>query len=388
MAPTLDPLFHSFFLAGFECASQRRNDGQRLDLLAATVHDRFARQDYAQMAQFGIRTVRDGLRWHLIEAVPGHYDWSSFLPMLRAADAAGLQVVWDLCHYGWPDDIDIWSSAFVDRFAQFAGNAARLIRDETATPPIYCPINEISFWAWAGGEVGYFNPAVERRGAALKQQLVRAAIAATRAIRETDPRARFISAEPLINVAGRGGKQSRQAREYTLAQYEAADMLVGRLAPELGGSEDCLDVLGVNFYPDNQWYLGGSTIPMGHHAFRALSDMLVETHQRYGRPILIAETGAEGSARAAWLHYVCSEVREAHAAGVPVGGVCLYPILDYPGWENGRSCPVGLLSQPRHGIRRTCLPFAAELQRQQSLFTGEPWTLQAAADANPQRAAG
>ena len=62
------------------------------------------------MAELDLRTVRDGLRWHLIETPPGHYDWSSFLPMLRAATAAGVQVIWDLCHYGWPDDIDIWSA--------------------------------------------------------------------------------------------------------------------------------------------------------------------------------------------------------------------------------------------------------------------------------------
>jgi hypothetical protein len=33
----------------------------------------------------GLLTVRDGLRWHLIEREPGRYDWSSWLPMLEAA---------------------------------------------------------------------------------------------------------------------------------------------------------------------------------------------------------------------------------------------------------------------------------------------------------------
>ena len=117
-------LFTSFFLGGFECSTHRRRDGRRLDLLAATSHDRLAARDYREVAGFGLRTVRDGLRWHLIEARPRDYDWSSFLPMLRAARAAGVQVVWDLCHYGWPDDVDIWTPAFVDRFAAFAAAAA------------------------------------------------------------------------------------------------------------------------------------------------------------------------------------------------------------------------------------------------------------------------
>ena len=85
--------FDSFFMAGFECSTQRRRDGRRLDLLASTGHDRLAPQDYRQVAGLGLRTVRDGLRWHLIEARPRDYDWSSFLPMLRAARAAGVEAV-------------------------------------------------------------------------------------------------------------------------------------------------------------------------------------------------------------------------------------------------------------------------------------------------------
>ncbi len=366
-----DSLFNSFFLAGFECSSHRRHDGRRLDLLNATRHDRFAADDYRRLSEHQISTVRDGLRWHLIEAFPGRYDWSSFLPMLRAARDIGTQPIWDLCHYGWPDDIDIWSSAFVDRFARFAAKAAEVVRDETSAVPFYCAINEMSFWAWAGGETGRFNPGCYGRGADLKRQLVRASIAAIDAIRTVDPRARFVTAEPLINlVCGSPVPEHIQASEtYRLSQYEALDMLTGTLEPELGGSPEFLDIVGVNYYPDNQWYHCGPTIPMGHYAYRPLSDMLAEVHERYGRQIVLAETGAEGSGRAAWLHYVCSEVQLAREEGIPIEGVCLYPILDYPGWDNDRTCSVGLMSDADESGRRTiCTRFAAELRRQQALF--------------------
>src|SRR5215211_9165747 len=101
-------LFQSWFIGGFECSTHRRRDGRRLDLLASTRHDVNAAADYRMLAEHGIRTVRDGLRWHLIETTPGHYDWSSFLPMLRASRQASVQVIWDLCHYGWPPDITFW----------------------------------------------------------------------------------------------------------------------------------------------------------------------------------------------------------------------------------------------------------------------------------------
>ena len=156
---------------------------------------------------------------------------------------------------------------------------------------------------------------------------------------------------------------------YNEAQFEAWDMLTGRKDPELGGAPAYLDVLGVNYYSDNQWRQGGSTIPLGHHDYKPLSELLADAHARFGRPILVAETGAEGGARAPWLHYVAQEARAALAAGVPVEGICVYPILEYPGWENGRHCATGLLCVPdEEGRRPVYEPLAGELARQQAVL--------------------
>ena len=358
----------SFFLAGFECSAHVRPDGIRLDLLASTGHDRLAQRDYAQVRGYGLRTIRDGVRWHSIEWRPRCYDWSGWLPTVRAAQAGGMQVIWDLCHYGWPDHVDIWSAAFVEHFSRYAGAAARVLRAETDAVPYYCPINEMSFLAWAGGDTARMRPAATGRGGELKRQLVRAYIAAVEAIRSVDHRARFLIAEPLIHVVGTEGAQSR-GEAYRLAQFEVHDMLSGRLAPELGGSADYLDIVGANFYPDNQWYLDGDTIPLGHHAYRPLRELLLEVHERYRRPLLIAETGAEGGARPYWLHHVCAEVFHALSAGVPVQGICIYPILDYLGWDNDRVCQVGLLSAAdEEGRRAVYTPLLEELRREQAYF--------------------
>jgi hypothetical protein len=369
--------FCSFFLAGFECSAHVRADGVRLDLLQSTRHDSLAVRDYAQARACGMRTARDGVRWHLVESRPDMYDWSSWLPMIRAARAGGLQVIWDLCHYGWPEHLDIWSPGFVEHFYRYARAAARVVRDETDSIPFYCPINEISYWAWAGGDTARMNPLATGRADELKRQLVRAYLAAVDAVRSVDRRARFIVAEPLINVVGEGAARA-PAEAWRQAQFQANDMLLGRLAPELGGGPDYLDIVGVNFYPHNQWYLAGDTIPLGHHAYRPLHEMLLEVSDRYGRPMLISETGAEGSARPYWLHHVCAEALHAIHAGAPIEGICLYPVLDYQGWDNERICQVGLLSTADEGGKRTVHgPFFDELKRQEGHFLrtlrrGEP----------------
>ena len=88
---------------------------------------------------------------------------------------------------------------------------------------------------------------------------------------------------------------------------------------------------------------GGATIPLGHWMYRPLRHLLIEVGARYGRPVLLSETGAEGSNGAGWLRYVGGEVRAARRAGVPVEGICLYPVMDYPGWQNDRPCRCGLI---------------------------------------------
>jgi hypothetical protein len=69
------------------------------------------------------------VRWHLVESNAVRFDFSSVNPMLEAAARHGIQVVWDLCHYGWPQTIDLMDPAFIERFARFAGAVSEHVRD-------------------------------------------------------------------------------------------------------------------------------------------------------------------------------------------------------------------------------------------------------------------
>ena len=100
--------------------------------------------------------------------------------------------------------------------------------------------------------------------------------------------------------------------------------------------------------------------------YRPLHDLLGEVYLRYGRPMMLSETGAEGDNRGPWLEAVCSEVDKALAAHIPLEGVCLYPVVDYPGWDNDRHCPTGLLGLPDiNGHRPVYAPLASVLRRWQ-----------------------
>lgn len=362
--------FASFFQGGFECSSHRRRDGVRLDLIKATSHDRHVLQDYRQCGELGLRTLRDGLRWHLIEQSPGNYDWSSWMPALEAAERLGLQIIWDLFHYGSPDHIDQADPGFPQRFADFAVAALEVHRSVTGRPPLVCPLNEINFLSWAVDD-GYFPRVGPKQRGWFKRQLVRTAIAASREIKRRWPEATIVGAEPLIHIAphDRRPQTVRSAERNLQGMYESYDWILGLGEPELGGDPSLIDVVGWNFYPHNQWYYKGPTVPMGHHEYRPLAGLLVEVAERYGKPLFISETGAEGSGRPAWLHYVCDEVREAAGRGVRIEGICLYPITAYPGWDNSRHCHVGLLSTiGSDGNRDVYEPLYEELERQLAIF--------------------
>lgn len=337
-------LLASDLLGGFECASHKRRDGIRLDLQASTGHDRRAVEDYRLLTAHGMKGCRDGLRWHRIEARPRRYDWSEVVPMLQAAETAGMQVIWDLLHYGVPNGIDIWSAEFVDRFAAFAGGAAQLVRDHSSQPAWFTPINEISFWSWCGGDTAGLNPFARGRSNDLKRQLVRAALAATAAIRSVDAGARIACAEPLIHIlpSAPGAAEVDRAGRYNEAQFEAIDMLLGRKAPELGGNASMVDLIGLNYYYNNQWIDQGRTIFLGDWLHRPLSGLLGTVADRYEQPLYIAETGTEGVFRPGWLRYVCGEVREARRCGIDIEGVCLYPVISHLGWDDGRHCQNGM----------------------------------------------
>jgi len=333
-------LFDSFWLGGFESACQRNMSNERIDMLAVTQHDVQCEGDYALMRSVGIRTVRDGIRWPLIEKTPHHYDFSSFAPMLRAANATGIQPIFNLMHYGWPDDLEILSSAFVERFAAMCAATARVVKSESDRVPIYVPINEISFLAWGLGTACVLSPKMPGKDTALKRQLVRAAIAAMDAVWEVEPRARFAHVDPVINVVAPRNRPDKiqQAIDQRNGMWESWDMLAGRRDPELGGQEKYLDIVGVNYYHSNQWETPDLRMPWEDEPrddrWVPFHRLLDEVWMRYRKPLFIAETSHFGSGRAKWLREIAQEVYIARMMGVPLEGVCLYPVIDRPDWEN------------------------------------------------------
>jgi len=328
-------------MGGFEGASHKNSSGKRLDMVHATQHDLLVDSDYERLKNAGIQVVRESVRWHLIER-HGHFDFSSVAPMLRAANEHGVQIIWTLCHYGWPDDLDLFSPDFISRFVRFVKGVAQYIADHSNAEPIYSPINEISFICWAICHSDLMYPyAIKAKGRdnELKRQLVRASIEAIEALWEIDPRTRIIHVDPIIHVIAPPGRTDleQEAEAMRNSMFQAWDMLRGSCDEDLGGKPEYLDIIGVNYYHSNQWeYLSNDRLHWHLNDPRRipLSQLLKEVYDRYQIPLLIGETSHVGHGRPQWIKEIAQEVKKARQIGVPIDGICLYPIIDRFDWEN------------------------------------------------------
>lgn len=343
--------FAGFWMGGYEGADHVNGAGLALDMLCASGHLSRLDEDYRRAAQAGIRCVRESIGWRLAESADGHIDLTRALYIQSTAQRHGLQVLWTLMHYGVPADLSLHDDRLVRRLARFAAEVARVLGPGEERPPVYTPVNEIGFLAWAASQPGLLcapnntvldgsDAALERsriNGYVVKCRLVRAALAAQAAMRAADPRARFLHVEPVVHVVAPLSQPDLAALAVTVAgwQWQACDMLTGQLEPQLGGHPDALDLLGLNHYHTSQWEVGtGARVDWFSRdpRWRPLGELLTAAWQRYGRPLIVAETSHVGDGRAAWLHEVAGEVRRARQAGVPVQGLCLYPMVDRPDW--------------------------------------------------------
>jgi beta-glucosidase/6-phospho-beta-glucosidase/beta-galactosidase len=386
------PVLRSFWMGGFEGADHVNGAGQPLDMAAATAHLELLNGDYLRARQHGLLTVRESIGWRLSEPVPHRHDLARAVHVATTARRHGLQVVWTFMHYGTPPDVSLFDDALVERFASFAAAAARALAPLHDEPPVYNLINEIGYVAWAASHTNLIHPYVgdpqglgehtEASGYDVKRRLVQAVLAGIAAVRAVDPRARFLHVEPVVHVVAPHEQPELADLAERIAgyQWQVWDLIAGRLDPQLGGHADALDLVGVNHYHSGQWEAGTERRLRWHEGDprrRPFSALLQAAWDRYRRPLIVAETSHIGVGRARWLDEVAGEVASARAAGVPVEGLCLYPLVDRHDWgDTAHWHHSGLWDVdhdtplPRH--RRLVPDYAAVLTQWQARLPGAP----------------
>lgn len=335
--------FSSFWMAGFECTDQLNAFGNRVDFLNLTAHLQLIDEDYRRLEPFNISTVREGIRWSQVEKRAYQYDFSTVRLMLEKGKANGIQQLWDICHFGFPDDLTPLHPMFARRFAALCRAFVNFYRDfDPYGTLVVTPINEVSFLSWLGGDQCGTSPYCRGYGWQVKYALMRAYIEGTAAMKELDPSIKILTTEPLINAVpelNASPERVEEARIWHNYQYQAADMLIGNVSPELGGRQHFLDYVGVNYYYQNQWEIDvWEPLKWKNEPFDPrwvpLRTLLMEVYDRYQRPIVLSETSHPKEDRPDWINMIAEETVAVIEQGVPFWGICLYPIIDRPDWDH------------------------------------------------------
>ncbi len=336
--------FRSFWMAGYECTDQLNYYGNRVDLLKETAHLELIDQDYQDLSQFNIKTVREGIQWSHVEKKPYEYDWTTVSLMIEKGKANGIQQVWDICHFGFAEDLTPLHPKFAERFAALCRAFVVFYRsvnpDDTL---IVTPINEVSFISWLGGDARATSPYCVNQGWEVKYALMRAYIQGIVAMREVDPSVKIMTTEPLMQVVPPIDATEEEiiyAKNSHENQYQAVDILCGKMCSELGGATNYIDILGFNYYYNNHWvstthqYLKWIDNPRDSR-WRPFSSLMMEACKRYNNyPVVLTETSHPKEDRPKWIKYIAEETTILLQNNVPLWGVCIYPIIDRPDWDH------------------------------------------------------
>ncbi len=346
----------------------------RVDQLGGSGHLERMDADCRDVAAAGATVLRYGMPWARTEVSPGVYDWSLWDRALAAAEAAGVEVVVDLCHFGLPEHLcgpgsahrGFTDPAWVDAFLRYVEAFLARYRE----PRWFTPVNEPTTTAFCSASWGAWNDGVsgaEDYGRALVLCELADALAAA-AIRADRPAA-FPGAEALQIPAAVHPDRADEADQQISRWFAALDLRVGHdLDPAaedlLAGVPDAwLERLAPVADPTGI-VAGHDLYPVSVHPYGAVGSDPVELTiedrvgaweslarrcaERYGLPIWVAETsnlGLDPADGPAWLAALAAACGRLRGDGVDVRGICWYSRGDQRDWDTALVPPAGEITR-------------------------------------------
>lgn len=379
---------------GIECSTPLIGPGRRQDELLKTGHwDRYA-EDHALIADFGIRYVRYGIPFHVVDRDPANRDWAWTDAALASMRRAGLEPIVDLLHFGVPDDLwGVGDPHLPERLAAYADAFAR----RYPWVRYYTIVNEPLVCAVFSAGLGWWN---ERRTGdgplvAAIDALSASAALGMAAVRERRPEAIFIGSDACESYTALDADAVPLAGFLNERRFVAWELAYGRRLPDVmldwlgrhGMADERLDwfervgsdagcIVGLDYYRGNEWSVQADGRTRAALRRKGLARLGREYHDRFERPFMVSETNISGPLTGRWLAEVWDDALVLRDEGLPIRGVCWYGFLDHVDWDSilrrdrGRVNHCGLV-----GLDRRVHPWGEtyrHLAREASLGRLEP----------------
>lgn len=384
------------FIGAFESTYLPAHD---VDILETSGHTTRWREDLELLRSHGVTRLRYPIRWHRIEAEPGHYAWRETDEVLAYMRSEGFEPIVDLLHHTsyprwltgsfadprFPASYEAFCEAFALRYPWV--REYTLFNEPFAT--LFLSGHEAVWAPYEHGMEGFLR---------LVRDVLPAVARVSRRYRELLPAGRHVwvdSCEGHTSLDVAGDAMARVAND---RRFFVLDAMLGRATDRsrpfirevlAAGGADLLelepghvDVLGLDYYAHHEWAYGrrDGTVPaqvarrephpLGPgHPHRAdvegrtpapnpqgLAALALQYHEHAGLPMILGETNIAGAPfdRATWLKHTLEQCERARAAGAPIDGYCWFGFLDSLDWvsllqQADRSIdPVGVIWLDEH----------------------------------------
>jgi beta-glucosidase/6-phospho-beta-glucosidase/beta-galactosidase len=339
---------------------QTERIGERvLDEFALTHHYQYFREDLARVKGLGVRAMRYGMPWYKAEPQKGKFDWDWIDRALDAAAATGVEIIFDLMHYGVPLWLDnqFLNTDYEKHVADWGAAVARRFGDRIR---YFTPFNEPLVCSDFVGLRGMWPPYLRGHDGQVKiiRNIARGMTLTIEAIRAERPGAIMVNVDAAGEVLPATPDLAEAAAFETEKTFVTTDLVLGMVGPDHrlrdwllthGMTESDLlwhldrpqqlELIGTNYYPEtSQQQLarhGGELVrrPLSGRA-AGMKNSVRQFWERYRRPVIVTESSLNGTVeeRGRWLAEAVAAVRDIRAEGLPLVGFTWFPVFDLIDW--------------------------------------------------------
>ncbi|MBZ9935191.1 family 1 glycosylhydrolase [Mesorhizobium sp. BR1-1-16] len=340
---------------------QTERIGERvLDEFALTHHYQYFREDLDRVKGLGVRAIRYGMPWYKAEPEKGKFDWDWIDRAIDHAAGTGVEIVFDLMHYGVP----LWlenqflNTDYEKHVADWAAAFTRRYKDRVK---YYTPFNEPLICSEFVGLRGMWPPYLRGADGQVKiiRNISRGMTLSVQAMRAERGDAIMVQVDAAGEVLPDTPDLAEAAAFETAKTFMATDLLLGLVGDDHilrdwflqhGMSEADLvwhlerkqdvEIVGTNYYPEtSQQRLvrhGKDELIRKPISGRAagMESSVRQFWEKYKRPVVVTESSLNGTIeeRAQWLAEAVDAIPKIRAKGLPLVGFTYFPVFDLIDW--------------------------------------------------------
>jgi beta-glucosidase/6-phospho-beta-glucosidase/beta-galactosidase len=358
------------FASGIECSAPLVN-GLRVDELEKTRHYSRLEEDLELVARFGLRYLRYGIPFHLVNPQPGKFDWSFPDRALGRLRELGITPIVDLMHFGLPDDLMTFQNPNVaSRFTAYA----RAFAERYPWARYYTVVNEPLVTATFSGRFGYWNEQRrdDRSFTRALLTVARCVVLGRRAIEAVRPDALFLQSDSCEYYHPVRPGAIRRANFLNELRFSAFELFLGRRLSgsvadyllrngagrdELGwfeqNGDDSRLIVGNDYYAACEKEVLDDGILRESGERLGYYQLARQYQERLGLPIMQMETNGAEADSVDWLTRQWTDTLRLLQDGVPIRGFTWYGFINHVDWNtslrepNNHEDPLGLVDLNR-----------------------------------------